>query len=152
MVAGWVKRKVKNSDKWVRRWLEISKYVLYSYQACPAEVPQARVMNTLDLRKTKEIKLQPDESMPGLFVIVPETSDDSHPGYVMRAENDAMAQVWVQGLRKAREDELAALAVTRNHFSGGNNGTGRTKESTCCMCCGAPTKKAESSALIPQSA
>ena len=47
---GWVRRKVKNSDKWVRRWLEVNKHVLYSYQSCPADMPSARVMNMLDLR------------------------------------------------------------------------------------------------------
>ena len=57
MTSGWVLRKVKQNDKWVRRWLEVNRHVLYSYQACPAESPQARVINMLDLRKTREIKL-----------------------------------------------------------------------------------------------
>ena len=77
-LGGWVKRKVKNSEKWVRRWLEVNKYILYSYQANPAETPEARVMNTLDLRKTKEIKALEG----GHFVIVPDVPE--HPGYLMR--------------------------------------------------------------------
>ena len=36
MTSGWVLRKVKQNDKWVRRWLEVNRHVLYSYQACPA--------------------------------------------------------------------------------------------------------------------
>jgi len=43
MTSGWVLRKVKQNDKWVRRWLEVNRHVLYSYQACPAESAQARV-------------------------------------------------------------------------------------------------------------
>ena len=53
--AGWVRRKYKNSDKWVTRWLEVNKHVLYSYQSCPADMPSARVMNMLDLRTTRTI-------------------------------------------------------------------------------------------------
>ena len=69
---GWVRRKVKNSDKWVRRWLEVNKHVLYSYQSCPADMPSARVMNMLDLRKTRTIDVVDGEE--GLFVIVPQSA------------------------------------------------------------------------------
>ena len=81
---GWVRRKVKKSDKWVRRWIEVNKHVLYSYQSCPADMPSARVMNMLDLRKTRTIDVVDGEE--GLFVIVSQSSDDAHPGYLMKRE------------------------------------------------------------------
>ena len=93
---GWVRRKVKNSDKWVRRWLEVNKHVLYSYQSCPADMPSARVMNMLDLRKTRTIDVVDGEE--GLFVIVPQSADDAHPGYLMKAESRESALAWVAGL------------------------------------------------------
>ena len=107
MTSGWVLRKVKQNDKWVRRWLEVNRHVLYSYQACPAESPQARVINMLDLRKTSEIKLV-DDGVAGLFSIVPVSADDQHPGYLMRADTAAKAQEWVSDLNKVRDQELAA--------------------------------------------
>mmetsp|Transcript_27823 Transcript_27823/g.83461 ORF Transcript_27823/g.83461 Transcript_27823/m.83461 type:complete len:123 (-) Transcript_27823:882-1250(-) len=65
MVAGWVRRKVKNSDKWVRRWLEVNRHVLYSYQACPTDTPSARVMN---MRETApEGRLFETRRGPGLI-------------------------------------------------------------------------------------
>ena len=107
MTSGWVLRKVKQNDKWVRRWLEVNRHVLYSYQACPAESPQARVINMLDLRKISEIKLV-DDGVAGLFSIVPVSADDQHPGYLMRADTAAKAQEWVNDLNKVRDQELAA--------------------------------------------
>ena len=107
MTSGWVLRKVKQNDKWVRRWLEVNRHVLYSYQACPAESPQARVINMLDLRKISEIKLV-DDGVAGLFSIVPVSADDQHPGYLMRADTAAKAQEWVSDLNKVRDQELAA--------------------------------------------
>ena len=104
MTSGWVLRKVKQNDKWVRRWLEVNRHVLYSYQACPAESPQARVINMLDLRKTREIKLV-DGGVAGLFCIVPVSADGQHPGYLMRADTAANAQEWVTGLNKVRAQE-----------------------------------------------
>ena len=105
--SGWVLRKVRQNDKWVRRWLEVRKHVLYAYQACPAESPQARVINMLDLRKISEIKLV-DGGVAGLFSIVPVSPDDQHPGYLMRADTAAKAQEWVNDLNKVRDQELAA--------------------------------------------
>ena len=98
---GWVRRKVKNSDKWVRRWIEVNKHVLYSYQSCPADMPSARVMNMLDLRKTRTIDVVDGEE--GLFVIVPQSSDDARPGYLMKANSKESALAWVAGLNAARE-------------------------------------------------
>ena len=105
--SGWVSRKVRQNEKWVRRWLEVNRHVLYSYQACPAESPQARVINMLDLRKISEIKLV-DDGVAGLFSIVPVSADDQHPGYLMRADTAAKAQEWVSDLNKVRDQELAA--------------------------------------------
>ena len=81
--------------------------MLYAYQACPAESPQARVINMLDLRKISEIKLV-DGGVAGLFSIVPVSADDQHPGYLMRADTAAKAQEWVSDLNKVRDQELAA--------------------------------------------
>ena len=105
--SGWVSRKVRQNDKWVRRWLEVREHVLYAYQECPAESPQARVINMLDLRKISEIKLV-DDGVAGLFSIVPVSADDQHPGYLMRADTAAKAQEWVSDLNKVRDQELAA--------------------------------------------
>jgi len=105
--SGWVLRKVTQNDKWVRRWLEVNRHVLYAYQECPAESPQARVINMLDLRKTREIKLV-DGGVAGLFSIVPVSADDQHPGYLMRADTAAKAQEWVSDLNKVRAQEVAA--------------------------------------------
>ena len=105
MTSGWVLRKVKKNDTWVRRWLEVNRHMLYSYQACPAESPQARVINMLDLRETREINLV-DGGVAGLFCIVPVSADGQHPGYLMRADTAADAQEWVFALNKARAQEL----------------------------------------------
>ncbi|KAJ8614114.1 hypothetical protein CTAYLR_004644 [Chrysophaeum taylorii] len=103
-MQGWVKRKVKQNDTWVRRWLEVDRHLLYSYQACPAETAQARVINMLDLRKTKEIRLVEGDAT--LFCIVPLSADNSHPGYLMWVDTPQMAQDWVTGLNKVRERGL----------------------------------------------
>lgn len=123
MPSGWVMRKVKQNDKWVRRWLEVNRHVLYSYQACPQESAQARVINMLDLRKTKEIKLV--EGGQGTFCIVPVSADNSHPGYMMRADTAAMAEEWVEGLNKVRDQELEKSPIEQD---------GRTTEETICCC------------------
>mmetsp|Transcript_27824 Transcript_27824/g.83462 ORF Transcript_27824/g.83462 Transcript_27824/m.83462 type:complete len:148 (-) Transcript_27824:25-468(-) len=141
MVAGWVRRKVKNSDKWVRRWLEVNRHVLYSYQACPTDTPSARVMNMLDLRKTRSIKLV-DGGEDGCFVIIPESVDDSHPGYLMRADGKhpselkVLAADWVAGLNKARNEEIEKTSA---------NGGGRKREAggCCSMCFGRKSAERE---------
>ena len=120
---GWVRRKVKNSDKWVRRWLEVNKHVLYSYQSCPADMPSARVMNMLDLRKTREIKLVTDANHDGLFLIIPESADNEHPGYMMKAETAELAAEWVAGLNTARQQELEKIV---------HHDKARSSESICC--------------------
>ena len=102
---GWVRRKVKDSDKWVCRWLEVNGHIFYSYQACPAESPQARVMNMLDLRKTQSIHLV-DGGVEGLFVIVPVSANGRHPGWLMKACHPKSAEEWVRELNKVRAVEL----------------------------------------------
>lgn len=116
MTSGWVLRKVKQNDKWVRRWLEVNRHVLYSYQACPAESAQARVINMLDLRKTREIKLV-DNGIAGLFCIVPVSADNAHPGYLMRADTATSAEEWVAGLNKVRQQELEKVRRPRPRLS-----------------------------------
>ena len=103
--AGWVRRKVKDSDKWVRRWMEVNRHILYSYQDCPKESPQARVMNMLDLRKTQAISLV-DGGVEGLFVIVPVSANGRHPGWLMKACHPKSAEEWVRELNKVRAVEL----------------------------------------------
>ena len=134
---GWVRRKVKDSDKWVGRWLEVNRHILYSYQACPAESPQARVINMLDLRKTREIKLV-DGGVAGLFCIVPVSADGQHPGYLMRADTAANAQEWVTGLNKVRAVELEKSPVESE---------GRQPEETVC-CCIRRRRPAEATRLV----
>ena len=102
MTSGWVLRKVKQNDKWVRRWLEVNRHVLYSYQACPAESPQARVINMLDLRKTREIKLV-DGGVAGLFCIVPVSADGQHPGYLMRADTGTICLLYTSPSPRDRQ-------------------------------------------------
>lgn len=174
MVAGWVRRKVKNSDKWVRRWLEVNRHVLraaasrdsrrvsvrtataggnrapppasrdrpprYSYQACPTDTPSARVMNMLDLRKTREIKVVDGGDFDGLFLIVPESADNEHPGYMMRADSRELAQEWVAGLNKARKAELDKIVSMDK--------ARRPSESICCCFFGKPSKSAEERASL----
>ena len=138
MTSGWVLRKVKQNDKWVRRWLEVNRHVLYSYQACPAESAQARVINMLDLRKTREIKLV-DNGIAGLFCIVPVSADNAHPGYLMRADTRELAAEWVGGLSKARQQELEKIVVAEKQ--------GRSQERYCC-CFWRPRKSEERQPLV----
>ena len=86
------------SDKWVTRWLEVNKHVLYSYQNCPAESPQARPMNMLDLRTVQKIAV----AGKGLFVIVPISANGRHPGYLMKAGHPKSAEEWVRELNLVR--------------------------------------------------
>ena len=81
-------------------------------------------MNMLDLRKTREIKLVDDGDLEGLFVIVPESADNEHPGYLMRADTKELAEEWVTGLSKARAQELENVASTSRP----------ARESLCCFC------------------
>jgi len=37
----------------------------------------------------------------GLFVIIPESVDNGHPGYLMRADTNELAAEWVAGARPA---------------------------------------------------
>jgi len=78
----------------------------------------------LDLRKTREIKLVDDGDLEGLFVIVPESADNEHPGYLMRADTKELAEEWVTGLSKARAQELEKVASTSRP----------ARESLCCFC------------------
>ncbi len=133
---GWVRRKVKNSDKWVRRWLEVNKHVLYSYQSCPADMPSARVMNMLDLRKTRTIDVVDGEE--GLFVIVPQSADDAHPGYLMKAESRESALAWVAGLNAARDREIEKSGV----------GLARAPERGCCSLCFGSKRAPERDPLV----
>lgn len=138
--AGWVLRKVKSNDKWVRRWLEVNRHVLYSYQACPAESAQARVINMLDLRKTKEIKLV-DGGTSGLFCIVPISADNNHPGYLMRADTKDMAEEWVAGLNRVREQELQKSPLETDARP--------TDEPVCCAwCCVQKRRTTEKEPLV----
>lgn len=133
---GWVRRKVKNSDKWVRRWLEVNKHVLYSYQSCPADMPSARVMNMLDLRKTRTIDVVDGEE--GLFVIVPQSADDAHPGYLMKAESRESALAWVAGLNAARDREIEKSGI----------GAVRQRERGCCSLCFGSKRAPERDPLV----
>lgn len=100
----------------------------------------------LDLRKTKEIKMV-DEGAPGLFCIVPISSDNSHPGYLMRADTKQMAEEWVAGLNKVREQELEKVCFSQSvsfffvtHsvifvWQSPLEHEGRHNEETVCCCC-----------------
>ena len=127
---------MKNSDKWVRRWLEVNKHVLYSYQSCPADMPSARVMNMLDLRKTRTIDVVDGEE--GLFVIVPQSADDAHPGYLMKAESRESALAWVAGLNAARDREIEQSGV----------GAARRPERGCCSLCFGSKRAPERDPLV----
>ena len=91
----------------------------------------------LDLRKTREIKLV-DGGVAGLFCIVPVSADDSHPGYLMRADTAASAQEWVAGLNKVRQQELEKSPLEAE---------GRRAEETVC-CCIKRRKPAEKQGLM----
>ena len=81
--------------------MEVNRHILYSYQDCPKESPQARVMNMLDLRKTQSIHLV-DGGVEGLFVIVPISANGRHPGYLMKACHPKSAEEWVRELNLVR--------------------------------------------------
>ena len=81
--------------------MEVNRHVLYSYQDCPKESPQARVMNMLDLRKTQSIHLV-DGGVEGLFVIVPVSANGRHPGWPMKACHPKSAEEWVRELNLFR--------------------------------------------------
>ena len=133
---GWVRRKVKNSDKWVRRWLEVNKHVLYSYQSCPADMP-SRVMNMLDLRKTRTIDVVDGEE--GLFVIVPQSADDAHPGLPDEGGVAGVGVAWVAGLNAARDREIEkSVGATR-----------RAPERGCCSLCFGSKRAPERDPLVP---
>ena len=153
---GWVRRKVKNSDKWVRRWLEVNKHVLYSYQSCPADMPSARVMNMLDLRKTRTIDVVDGEE--GLFVIVPQSADDAHPGYLMKAESRESALAWVAGLnvrssassffRLRRHSRNQAQAARDREIEKSGVGAARRPERGCCSLCFGSKRAPERDPLV----
>ena len=97
--AGWVTRKAIDSDKWVRRWYEVNRHVLYSYMQCPAESQQApRIAAALDLRTTQKIAVVGE----GLFVIVPRSAHDRHSGYLMKPGHPKSAEEWVRELNLVR--------------------------------------------------
>jgi len=86
----------------------------------------------LDLRKTKEIKLV-EGGTNGLFCIVPVSADNNHPGYLMRADTKEMAEDWVQGLNRVREQELQKSPLETE---------GRpAEEPACCSWCCAKKRR-----------
>ena len=98
---GWVRRKVKDSDKWVRRWMEVNRHVLYSYMQCPAESQQTpRIAAALDLRTTQKIAVVGE----GLFVIVPFSAGrplGTRP-FLFKAGHPKSAEEWVRELNLVR--------------------------------------------------
>ena len=97
--AGWVSRKAIDSDKWVRRWYEVNRHVLYSYMQCPDESRKPiRIAAALDLRTTQKIAVVGE----GLFVIVPRSANGRHPGYLMRPGHPKSAEEWVRELNLVR--------------------------------------------------
>ena len=101
--AGWVTRKAIDSDKWVRRWYEVNRHVLYSYMQCPPESQQPpRIAAALDLRTVQKIAVVGK----GLFVIVPRSAHGRHPGYLMKPGHPKSAEEWVRELNKVRAVEL----------------------------------------------
>ena len=97
--AGWVTRKAIDSDKWVRRWYEVNRHVLYSYMQCPPESQQPpRIAAALDLRTVQKIAVVGK----GLFVIVPRSAHGRHPGYLMKPGHPKSAEEWVRELNLVR--------------------------------------------------
>ena len=97
--AGWVTRKAIDSDKWVRRWYEVNRHVLYSYMQCPPESQQTpRIAAALDLRTVQKIAVVGK----GLFVIVPVSANGRHPGYLMKPGHPKSAEEWVRELNLVR--------------------------------------------------
>jgi len=97
--AGWVSRKAQDSDKWVRRWYEVNRHVLYSYMQCPDESRKPiRIAAALDLRTTQKIAVVGE----GLFVIVPRSANGRHPGYLMKPGHPKSAEEWVRELNLVR--------------------------------------------------
>lgn len=97
-------------------------------------------MNMLDLRKTREIRLVEDQGdLQGLFLIVPESAENEHPGYLMRADTRELAAEWVGGLSKARQQELEKIVVAEKQ--------GRSQERYCC-CFWRPRKSEERQPLV----
>ena len=97
--AGWVTRKAIDSDKWVRRWYEVNRHVLYSYMQCPDESRKPiRIAAALDLRTTQKIAVVGE----GLFVIVPRSANGRHPGYLMKPGHPKSAEEWVRELNLVR--------------------------------------------------
>ena len=80
--------------------MEVNRHILYSYQDCPKESPQARVMNMLDLWTTQKIAVVGE----GLFVIVPFSAGrplGTRP-FLFKAGHPKSAEEWVRELNLVR--------------------------------------------------
>lgn len=99
MKEGWVRRKVKNSDAWVRRWISLDNETVSSYQS-----KTEPAMNVLHLRKIRQVKLLKG----GTFLIVPYSNSGKHAGYQMRVDTEQEAQAWVNAMNAARRQISSA--------------------------------------------
>ena len=75
--------------------------MLYSYHDCPGTDIFAQQMHKLDLRKARSIDVV-NGGEDGHFLIVPQSSNDSHPGYLIVVDSKESALAWVSGLNAAR--------------------------------------------------
>lgn len=126
MKEGWVRRKVKNSDAWVRRWISLDKQNVSSYLSKNGVDP---ALNVLHLRKIRQVKLLKGRT----FVIVPYSKSGDHAGYLMQAETEREAVAWVKEFNAAREHPLSPPS----------------KSGSWCTCCFLDASGGERRALIP---
>ena len=108
--GGWVLRKMRGNDKWVRRWLETREHLLCSYNAAPGGGAKRKVLTALDVRRIARVHvLQTDPTRTSFAIVVkpddapaaasvasaPAHSDNE---YVFRADTPPLALHWVEQL------------------------------------------------------
>ena len=76
--GGWVLRKMRGNDKWVRRWLETREHLLCSYNAAPGGGAKRKVLTALDVRRIARVHvLQTDPTRTSFAIAV---KPDAAPG------------------------------------------------------------------------
>ena len=69
---------------------------------------------------------------------MPQSADDAHPGYLMKAESRESALAWVAGLNAARDREIEKSGI----------GQARRPERGCCSLCFGSKRAPERDPLV----
>ena len=136
-LSGYLHKKTKDG-RWQKRWFETNGIYLTYYKSRKME----KLLAALSLPQVGEIKTlsidQDPENKGGLFTLELNTRI-----YTLRAKSEADAELWVNTLRKLKEQGIPETDTNSNArgnprlLNADNTGGNWVKEKRCCcgLCC-----------------